>query len=192
MKYFSERQRVDPLYVSVRSSAEVEPATRLVRQILTSRHRPGALYTVANLSTLLSTASQISSALTVVLFVVSAIALTISGIFIMNIMLVTVTERTHEIGIRMALGATRRRIRWQFLLEAGTLSFVGGVLGIVVGVAVALIARNIPALQGIDIPISTWAILAALFVSGSVGVVFGLLPASRAARLNPTDALRYE
>ena len=190
MKYFSERQRVDPLYVSVRSAADVEPATRLVRQILVSRHRPGSLYTVNNLASLLNTARQISSALTLVLFLVSAIALTISGIFIMNIMLVTVTERTREIGIRMAVGATRNRIRFQFLLEAASISFLGGVTGILLGVVAPLVARRF--LHGIEIPISLLSIAAALLVSCSVGVVFGLLPASRAARLNPTDALRYE
>jgi putative ABC transport system permease protein len=190
MQYFTQRPRVDPLYVSVRSASEVEPVTNLVRQILTSRHRPGSLYTVENLRSLLATARRISSGLTVVLFLVSAIALTISGIFIMNIMLVTVTERTREIGIRMAVGATRRRIMHQFLLEAGAISFIGGVVGILVGVLVPFVARHF--LQGVDIPISIWSIVAALVVSCSVGLVFGLLPASRAARLNPTEALRYE
>jgi putative ABC transport system permease protein len=190
MEYFNQVLRVDPLYVAVRSGEDVEPVTRLLQQILSSRHRPGAVYTVQNLRSLLSAARQISLALTIVLLLVSAIALTISGIFIMNIMLVTVTERTHEIGLRMALGATRRQIRQQFLWEAGTISFLGGVVGIVLGVAVPLVARRF--LPMIDIPISMAAIFAALLVSCSVGVLFGLLPASRAARLNPTEALRYE
>jgi putative ABC transport system permease protein len=190
MKYFDPVLRVDPLYVAVRASGDVEPATRQVRQILESRHRPGAVYKVDNLRALLSAARQISFGLTVVLLLVSAIALTISGIFIMNIMLVTVTERTREIGLRMALGATRRQIREQFLLEAGTISFLGGLAGIVLGVAAPLFARRF--LPGVEIPISTLSIVAALFVSCSVGIVFGMLPASRAARLNPTEALRYE
>ncbi len=190
MKYFDPVLRVDPLYVAVRSSGDVDPATRQVRQILESRHRPGAIYKVDNLRALLDAARRISFGLTVVLLLVSAIALTISGIFIMNIMLVTVTERTREIGLRMAVGATRRQIREQFLMEAGTISFLGGVVGIVAGVAAPLVARRF--LTGVEIPISALSIVAALFVSCSVGVVFGLLPATRAARLNPTEALRYE
>lgn len=190
MKYFDPVLRVDPLYVAVRTSGDVDPATRQVRQILESRHRPGALYKVDNLRSLLAAAREISFGLTIVLLLVSAIALTISGIFIMNIMLVTVTERTREIGLRMAVGATRRQIREQFLLEAGSISFFGGIVGIAVGVAVPLVARRF--VEGVDIPISLLSIVAALFVSCSVGVVFGLLPASRAARLSPTEALRYE
>ncbi len=195
MKYFVPVLRVDPLYVSVRSQQDVEPATRQVEQILTSRHRPGAVYKVANLATLLATARRISFALTLVLLLVSAIALTISGIFIMNIMLVTVTERTREIGIRMALGATRRQVQTQFLLEAGSMSFLGGLLGILLGVAAPLLGRRLLAtlnVPGVELPISALSIVAALVVSCSVGVAFGLLPASRAARLNPTEALRYE
>jgi putative ABC transport system permease protein len=161
-----------------------------VRQILESRHRPGARYLVENLSAILDAADQIALVMTLVLVMVSAIALVISGIGIMNIMLVTVTERTREIGVRMAVGAARRDILQQFLLEAVLISLVGGGVGILFGVAVPLSMRFL--VENLYIPISTLSIGIAFAVSALVGLVFGLLPASRAARLNPTEALRYE
>jgi putative ABC transport system permease protein len=115
--------------------------------------------------------------------------LIISGIGIMNIMLVTVTERTREIGLRMALGASKRMVMLQFLLEAVLISVSGGLIGIAVGVAGPLAAGYF---GGIDIPISTTSVLVAFGTSLGVGLVFGLLPANRAAQLNPTEALRYE
>src|SRR5205807_8354925 len=121
---------------------------------------------------------------------VSTIALVISGIGIMNIMLVTVTERTREIGVRMAVGASRREILLQFLTEAILISVVGGSFGIIAGVAVPLSVQFF--VENIHIPISYWSIGIAFTVSSLVGLVFGMLPASRASRLNPTEALRYE
>ena len=190
MKYFRTEERVDPLYVSVRSQSEVPAATRLIRQTLESRHRPGSVYRVENLAGVLAAAKQIAAALTVVLILVSAITLAISGIFIMNIMLISVTERTKEIGIRMAVGATRQHVRQQFLLEAVAISLMGGLAGVVLGTAIPLAARQLwPQLA---IPISPIAIAAAIVVSVSVGAIFGLLPAARAAKLHPVEALRYE
>ena len=121
---------------------------------------------------------------------VSAIALAISGIGIMNIMLVTVTERTREIGLRMAVGASRREILIQFLTEAVLVSVAGGSIGILVGVAIPLSVRFF--VDNVQIPISTMAIAIAFGVSMMVGLIFGILPANRAAKLNPTEALRYE
>ncbi len=143
-----------------------------------------------NLTAILETAEQIALVLTGVLVVVSAIALIISGIGIMNIMLVTVTERTREIGIRLAVGASRHDILAQFLMEAVIISVSGGMLGILVGIAIPLSVRFFAG--NVDIPISWISIVVAFFVSVLVGLVFGLIPANRAARLNPTDALRYE
>jgi putative ABC transport system permease protein len=128
--------------------------------------------------------------LTIVLILVSAIALVISGIGIMNIMLVTVTERTREIGVRMAIGAARRAVLLQFLLEAVLISVGGGLIGIIAGVALPLSIALFT--DDFRVPISPLSIGVAFAVSLVVGVVFGLLPANRAARLNPTEALRYE
>ena len=188
--YFTRVERIDPLYVQVRSPDDVEAVTGQVRQILQSRHRPGAAYKVENLSAILNAARQIAQILSLVLVLVSTIALAISGIGIMNIMLVTVTERTREIGLRMAVGASRREILLQFLLEAVLISLGGGIVGIAVGVALPFSARFF--VDNLHIPISSWSVIIAFSVSSLVGLVFGLLPASRASRLNPTEALRYE
>src|SRR5205823_1615684 len=143
LRYFVEIERIDPLYVQAKSPQDVEPVTCVVRQIIESRHRPGAKYTVENLAAILSTAEQIGLILEIVLILVSAIALIISGIGIMNIMLVTVTERTREIGVRMAVGASRREIQTQFLIEAILISLAGGLAGIAVGLAIPFSVRFI-------------------------------------------------
>jgi putative ABC transport system permease protein len=190
IRYVTQSERVDPMYVQARRSEEVEAVARQVGEILESRHRPGARYRVQTLTAILETARQIALILTVVLYLVSAIALVISGIGIMNIMLVTVTERTREIGLRMSIGAPRREILRQFLTEAVIISLAGGLAGIVVGVSGPLAVRFL--VPGVAIPISGLSIAVAFAVSFLVGLVFGILPANRAARLNPTEALRYE
>ncbi|HLW76214.1 MAG TPA: FtsX-like permease family protein [Bryobacteraceae bacterium] len=183
-------ERIDPLYVEAASQSGVERVTQMVQSILVSRHRAGAHYSVLNLNGILDTAREIAAVLNIVLIAVSAIALIISGIGIMNIMLVTVTERTREIGLRMAVGAARRDVLEQFLTEAVLISVGGGVVGILIGVAIPLSVQFFT--DDITIPISYWSILVAFSVSLLVGLLFGLLPANRAARLNPTEALRYE
>lgn len=189
-KYFVRVERIDPLYVQVKRPDQVDAVTLQVKQILKSRHRQGADYKVENLTAILNAAKSIATILSLVLVLVSAIALVISGIGIMNIMLVTVTERTREIGVRLAVGASRREILLQFLLEAILISLCGGVVGIAVGVALPLSVQLF--VDNIEIPISFWSISIAFTVSSLVGLVFGMLPASRASRLNPTEALRYE
>jgi len=189
LEYFAPVERVDPLYVQVRSAADVENVAGRVQQIIESRHRPGARYRVDTLTAILNAAKNISLILSLVLVLVSTIALVISGIGIMNIMLVTVTERTREIGIRLAIGASPREIKLQFLTEAVIVSLAGGMLGILVGVAAPLSASL---LADIDIPISPLAVIIAFGVSFLVGLVFGILPANRAAHLSPTEALRHE
>jgi putative ABC transport system permease protein len=176
--------------VSTRNAEDVPELTRMVRTIIEGRHRPGARYEVDNLTAILQTASAVATALSIVLVVISSIALLISGIGIMNIMLVTVTERTREIGLRLAVGASRNNVLEQFLAEAILISLVGGIAGIFVGIAPALIVRVFA--PEFAVPISTVSILVAFSVSLLVGLIFGMLPASRASKLNPTEALRYE
>src|SRR3954452_17200740 len=130
LRYFTPVERIDPLYVQVRSPQEVDRVAQRVLQILESRHRPGARYRVDTLTAILNAAKSISLILSLVLVLVSAITLIISGIGIMNIMLVTVTERTREIGIRLSVGAAPREILMQFLLEAILISLTGGSIGI--------------------------------------------------------------
>ncbi len=190
MRYFMQYERINPVYIQVRNAADVPLVTQQVNTLLERRHRVGAKYNVQNLSAILQTADQIASILTIVLVIVSAIALVISGIGIMNIMLVTVTERTREIGLRMAVGASRREVLLQFLVESVLISMVGGAIGIVLGLALPVSARLLT--NQIHVPISPWSILVAFAVSFTVGVAFGLLPARRASQLNPTEALRYE
>jgi putative ABC transport system permease protein len=189
LKYFAPVERIDPLYIQVRSSSDVEPVAKRVQQIIEARHRPGARYRVDTLTAILSAAKNISLILSLVLVMVSTIALVISGIGIMNIMLVTVTERTREIGIRLAIGAAPREILLQFLTEAVIVSLGGGMLGILVGVAIPLSAGLF---ADINVPVSGVAIAVAFGVSFLVGIVFGIVPANRAAHLSPTEALRYE
>jgi len=190
MKYFIQFERVEPVYIQVRNAGDVPTVTEKVTQTLEQRHRAGAKYLVQNLTAILETANQIATVLTVVLIIVSAIALIISGIGIMNIMLVTVTERTREIGLRMAIGASRREIMLQFLVEAVLISLVGGAIGIVIGLALPLSVRLIT--DQVRVPISPLSVVVAFGVSFVVGVGFGILPARRASQLNPTEALRYE
>jgi putative ABC transport system permease protein len=189
LKYFTAVERIDPLYVQARSAQTVDQVAVRVKQILESRHRPGASYHVDTLTAILNAVRNISLILSAVLFLVSAITLVISGIGIMNIMLVTVTERTREIGVRLAVGAAPREILLQFLTEAIIVSLAGGSIGILLGVA---IPSSVQLFADVRIPISPVAILVAFGVSCLVGLVFGILPANRAAHLSPTEALRYE
>jgi putative ABC transport system permease protein len=189
MRHFTATDKLDLIYASAHNSAAVPRVTREIVQLIEARHRTGASYRVENLSEILQAAGRIALALTVILFLIGTISLVISGIGIMNIMLVTVTERTREIGIKMAIGARRREILYQFLTESIFLAATGGTIGILLGVSGPLLAKWI---TGFDIPISWISIVLAFGLSLIVGVTFGIVPANRAARLNPTEALHYE
>ena len=191
MKYYTGDTSLEMLYAQAGSPDEVLPVTRQLEALLRSRHPSGTRYQVMNLSGILEAARKIALALTVVLLLIGFIALLVSGIGIMNIMLVTVRERTKEIGIRKAIGARRREILFQFLIEAFLISGFGAVLGILIAVAIPIMVQ--PLLPGnLRVPVPWESVLLAFMVSCSVGVFFGYLPAERAAKLEPTVSLRYE
>ena len=191
IKDFTGEEFIKNIYASAATPDDVPLATREITELLQSRHRPEAVYSVQNLAAMLSVARSISNALTIVLLIVASITLIISGIGIMNIMLVTVTQRTREIGVRMAVGARRREIEWQFLIEAFIISGVGAVVGVVIAVAIPIGAQLI-LLNGLYLPISWISVVVSLTVSCSIGILFGFLPARRASALHPTEALHYE
>jgi putative ABC transport system permease protein len=191
VKLFTGADVVVMLYAQADRAEDVPSVTGEVAQLLKSRHRPEAKYNVQNLSSLLDAARKISLALSVVLLAIGLITLTIGGVNIMNIMFVTVTERTREIGLRKAVGARRMDIRHQFLLEAVMISTIGALAGILVGVAIPILAE--PFLPGnLSVRFAWLSILIAFVVCCTVGIVFGYLPADRAAKLEPTEALRHE
>src|SRR5229473_4818981 len=191
MKYYLGDSSMEMLYVQASTPEGVIPVTRQLEALLTSRHPTRARYSVQNLSSILEAARKIALALTIVLVLIGFIALLVSGIGIMNIMLVTVQERTREIGIRKAIGARRSEILTQFLLEAFLISGFGSVLGILIAVAIPVIVQ--PLLPGnLRVPVPWQSVVLAFLVSCSVGVFFGYLPADRAAKLQPTESLRYE
>ncbi len=189
MRNFNRTDKLDEIYASAENRTLVPEVTQSIRQLMESRHRVGASYRVENLAEILKAAGRIATALSLVLFLIGTISLVIGGIGIMNIMLVTVTERTREIGVKMAVGARRKEILYQFLVESIFMATAGGLLGVVCGVAGPLLTKWI---TGFDVPISWTSIVLAFALSLVVGVTFGLIPANRAARLNPTEALRYE
>jgi putative ABC transport system permease protein len=191
LRYFGDFNFIRTLYAQAARPDLVQTLTRRTQEVLEGRHRPGAVYQVENLTSLLAAATNISRALTVILLTIAFIALVISGIGIMNIMLVTVTQRTREIGIRKAIGAPRREILWQFLLEAVMISAAGALAGILIAVSIPILIQ--PFLPGgLRVPISWVSVVVAFTVTCFTGVLFGYLPANRAARLQPTESLRYE
>jgi putative ABC transport system permease protein len=184
---------VRTIMVKARSAEDMSLAEKQVTELLRQRHRSGPNkeddFTVRNLSQMMQVAEQSANVMTILLGAIASISLLIGGIGIMNIMLVSVTERTREIGIRMAIGAKTWDIRIQFIIEALTLSMIGGIFGITLGVTGSSI---LSAVAGWTTIVSPLSIILAFGFSGLVGIFFGFYPAYKASLLNPIDALRYE
>ena len=189
----STRTSVQSIYVEATASDTLSAAYQEANQELLTLHHitspANADFTIASQESLLSTATSVSKTLTILLGGVAALSLLVGGIGVMNIMLVSVTERIREIGLRKALGASPTVIRRQFLVEASVLGLSGGVLGVALGIVGALV---LPGLISSTITVSPTATAVAILISIAIGLAFGVYPASRAARLAPIDALRSE
>ncbi|MEA1937616.1 MAG: FtsX-like permease family protein, partial [Pseudomonadota bacterium] len=184
---------VGMLWIKLYESGKTMVAEEKIREILRARHRlkPGEDddFAIRNIAEMLEAAETSSRIFTLMLASIAAVSLIVGGIGIMNIMLVSVTERTREIGLRMALGARRRDIRFQFLIESLLLCVLGGMIGIAIGIGGAFTISRIVDWALVVSPLS---IVLAFTFSAGVGLVFGWLPARRAARLDPVESLRYE
>jgi putative ABC transport system permease protein len=188
-RYFSDTPTVKQLFFSMADSSMVMPATEQIKQVLQSRHRSESVYSVDNLTQLVSLAEKVANMLTLMLLLISLVVLLVSGIGIMNIMLATVSARIREIGIRKALGATNREIRFQFLSEAIVISVGGGLIGVILGLAIPWSVRFLTAYR---LPVSGLSAIVAIVVSSLVGILFGTVPATRASKMDPVESLRHE
>ena len=186
---FTGTDAVKQIFFSVADAGDVIAATQQIHSVLQARHRAGSVYKVENLTELLAVAAQSANALTMVLLLVALVTLVVGGVGIMNIMFVTVKSRTREIGIRKSVGATQREIRLQFLAESVFISLIGGIIGVLIGLAVPFSLRFFTDFR---IPISGLSVIIALCSSAFVGIVFGTVPAARAAQADPVEALHYE
>ena len=184
---------ISVMFIQVTTQDKMESAASRITEVLRERHRISFRddddFTVVNQADLIQVFGEFTAVFTTVLGAIAGISLLVGGIVIMNIMLVSVTERTREIGIRKAVGAKRRDILLQFLVEAMVLSLLGGIMGIVLGY---LASTALSGLLDLTTVVTVGAILLATGFSAAVGLFFGIYPATRAARLNPIDALRYE
>jgi putative ABC transport system permease protein len=188
-RYFTGTDKVKQIFFSIRDKNDIPYATKDIIRIIQSRHQSNSVYKANTLVEILRVAGQIADGLTVMLLLLATVTLAVGGVGIMNIMLANVRSRIREIGIRKALGATAREIKLQFLLEAIFISMAGGMIGAILGLAPPLAARFFTAYK---VPISPWSVVIALATSVLVGVIFGTLPATRAAQLDPVESLKYE
>ena len=188
-RLFSGSDNVKLIYFSMRNMNEVGSATQEIKRIVKTRHRANSVYTTTDLREVLAMAATISNILTAVLVLVAAVTLAVGGVGIMNIMLATVRSRIREIGIRKALGATYREIKLQFLAEAVIISLTGGIVGTLLGLMLPLSVRFF---TDYHLPISPLSIVIALGAAVGVGVIFGTVPATRAAQMDPVESLKYE
>jgi putative ABC transport system permease protein len=192
-RVFGGRSRLSSIFAQVPSTDAMDQAYGEIDRILRRVHRiqPGQNvdFQIRNSSDLVETFNATAQTFTLLLAGIAGISLLVGGIGIMNIMLVSVTERTREIGVRKALGATRKAILFQFLIEALVLCVMGGVLGVLAGFGGAEVMTRV---QGWDTAVSADVVIAAVLFSAAIGLFFGIWPAQRAAKLDPIDALRYE
>ena len=193
MKQLQGRARIGQVLISARSAAAVAQAQIEIEALLRQRHRipPGqeSDFTLRSQEEIASTSAQTSKTLSILLGSAAAISLLVGGIGIMNIMLVSVTERTREIGIRLAIGAKGKHVLLQFLLEAMALSIVGGAIGVALGL---LVPNLVSRFAGLPTQVSPGSVLLAFAFAAAIGIFFGFYPARKASRLDPIDALRYE
>ena len=187
------RDRVQIAFISAISQDATYTAQDQITELLRQRHKLSANepndFTVRNMTDIAEAANETSKTMTILLACIAGVSLLVGGIGIMNIMLVSVTERTREIGIRMAIGARSSAVRTQFLIESIVLSLTGGTIGIILGIVLSLV---IPAFLGWPTLVSFMAIVGSVLFSAAVGIFFGYYPARKAAALDPIEALRYE
>jgi len=188
-RYFTGTEDVKQIYFSMRSIDDVTDAAQDILRIVKARHRSDSVYKTQTLKEMLTIAAKVANALTAVLVLVAMVTLAVGGVGIMNIMLANVRSRIREIGIRKALGATNREIKMQFLAEAVIISVTGGIVGSIVGLAVPLSIRMF---TDYELPVSPLSVVVALTAAVLVGVIFGTVPATRAAQMDPVESLKYE
>ncbi len=187
---FTPAHRVDTLFAEVRDFNRMPDGVAAVEEILRERHHPGSEYEVQSMAAVVKVANAISWGLVIVFILVAAISVVVGGVGIMNIMLASVEQRTREIGLRLSVGARRRDVLYQFLLEALLLGSIGSSLGVAVGVGLPLLAR--PWMRGVELRLSPLSVVLAFLFSCAVTLLFATIPAHRAARLDPVEALRHE